>query len=96
MTASDKPNALDHTVTAEIEKDGTYPTFVTLPESAEVLGTRRPVKVAGTIDGHPFTATLMPSGNGPHWLPLKAALCRAIGKDRGGHTVTIHLQERLS
>ena len=51
---------------------------------------------AGTIDGYPFTATLMPSGSGPHWLPLKAALCKAIGKDRAGEGVTFHIEQRLS
>ena len=87
---------LDHTFTAPIEKDGAFATFVTVAGSAELLGTRRPVKVAGTIDGHPFTATLMPSGSGPHWLPLKAAVCTLIGKDRAGDEVTFHLQQRLS
>lgn len=58
------PQALDHTFTAPIEKDGAFTTFVTVPGSAELLGTRRAIKVAGTIDGHPFAATLMPSGTG--------------------------------
>jgi hypothetical protein len=62
----------------------------------QLLGTRRPVKVAGTIDGHPFTATLMPSGNGPHWLPIKAALCTLIGKHEAGVEVAFHLEQRLS
>ncbi len=61
-----------------------------------LLGTRRPVKVGGTIDGHPFTATLMDSGEGPHWLLLKAAWCELIGKDRAGAEVTVHLQHRYS
>lgn len=87
---------LDHAFTAPIEKDGSFATYVTVPGSAEALGTRRAVKVGGTIDGHPFTATLMPSGGGPHWLPLKAALCRLIGKDRAGEEVAFHLQQRFS
>ncbi len=69
---------------------------MTVPGSAELLGTRRPVKVGGTIDGHPFTATLTPSGNGPHWLPIKAALCKLIGKDQAGDEVTFRLAQRLS
>jgi Domain of unknown function (DUF1905) len=69
---------------------------VTVPGSAELLGTRRPVKVGGTIDGHPFTATLMPSGQGPHWLPIKAALCTLIGKSRAGEQVRFRLSERFS
>jgi hypothetical protein len=90
------PRPLDVTFTAPIEKDGAYPTFLTVPDSADLFGTRRPVKVTGTTDGHPFAATLMPSGTGPHWLPLRAAICTAIGKTQAGELVTVHLQERLS
>jgi Domain of unknown function (DUF1905) len=90
------PQQLDFTFTAPIEKDGAFTTFLTVPDSAELLGTRRPVKVDGTTDGHPFAATLMPSGSGPHWLPLRAAICQAIGKSRAGEQVTVHLQRRLS
>ncbi|MEV4555558.1 DUF1905 domain-containing protein [Kitasatospora sp. NPDC049285] len=96
MAATEKPaQVLDTTFTAPIEVDGAYPTYVTVPGSAELLGTRRPVKVSGTIDGHPFSATLMPSGQGPHWLPVKAALKKQVGKDAGAE-VTVHLQERHS
>lgn len=87
---------LDVTFTAPIEKDGAFPTYLTVPDSAELLGTRRAVKVTGTTDGHPFAATLMPSGSGPHWLPLRAAICAAIGRSLAGEQVTVHLQQRLS
>jgi Domain of unknown function (DUF1905) len=90
------PQPLDHSFTAPIEKDGAFATFVTVPDSADLLGTRRAVKVAGTIDGHPFTATLMPSGNGPHWLPIKAALCKLIGKHAAGEHIEFHLDLRLT
>ncbi|MEU4537369.1 DUF1905 domain-containing protein [Streptosporangium sp. NPDC023825] len=96
MPAQKPAQPLDHTFTAPIEKDGAFATFVTVPASAEILGTRRAVKVGGTIDGHPFTATLMPSGGGPHWLPIRAALCRLIGKDQAGTEVTFHLDQRFS
>ncbi len=96
MPAQKPAQPLDHTFTAPIEKDGAFATFVTVPGSAEILGTRRAVKVGGTIDGHPFTATLMPSGNGPHWLPVRAALCKLIGKDQAGTEVTFHLDQRFS
>ena len=56
------PLPLDVTFTAPIEKDGAFPTYLTVPDSAELFGTRRAVKVTGTTDGHPFAATLMPSG----------------------------------
>ena len=90
------PRPLDVTFTAPIEKDGAFATYLTVPDSAELLGTRRAVKVTGTADGHAFAATLMPSGTGPHWLPLRAAICTAIGKSRAGEEVTVHLQQRLS
>jgi hypothetical protein len=90
------PEHLDVTFTATIEKDGAFATYLTVPGSAELLGTRRAVKVAGTVDGHPLAATLMPSGTGPHWLPLRAALCTAIGKGRAGDEVTVHLLQRFT
>ena len=96
MTTQKLNQSLDHAFTAPIEKDGAFATYVTVPGSAELLGTRRAVKVSGTIDGHPFTATLMPSGNGPHWLPLRAALRKVIKKSRLGDAVSFHLEQRLS
>lgn len=88
--------SLDATFTSTIEKDGAYPTFLELDRSEHVLGTRRAVKVQGTLDGHPFAATLMPSGRGPHWLPLRAALCKTLGKSQRGDQVNVHLTQRLS
>ena len=38
----------------------------------------------------------MPSGTGPHWLPLRKALCEAIGKSDAGDEVTVYLEHRLS
>ena len=96
MIAQKAPQPLEHAFTAPIQKDGAFATYVTVPGSAELLGTKRPVKVGGTIDGRPFTATLMPSGNGPHWLPIRMALCKLIGKDQAGVKVTVHLEQRLS
>ena len=69
---------------------------MTTPQQLELLGTRRPAKVAGTADGHPFASTLLSSGNGPHWLPLRGALCQSIGKSAAGDEVSAHLQQRLS
>ncbi len=89
-----EPQGLDARFTATIRKDGAFATFLELTGSETVLGTRRAVKVSGTLDGQPFAATLMPSGAGPHWLPLRRALCTAIGKDRAGQSVEVHLQER--
>jgi hypothetical protein len=91
-----EPQPLDFTFTAPIEKDGSFPTYLTVPGSADLLGTRKAVKVTGTMDGHDFAATLMPSGEGPHWLPVRAALCKTIGKSEAGAEVTVHLSQRLT
>ena len=91
-----EPSTLDAAFTVPLQKDGAFPTFVTVPDSAALFGTRRAVKVAGTVDGHEFTATCMPSGEGPHWLPLRKAVCAAIGKDAAGEEVAVHLRQRLS
>ena len=85
---------LDALFTAPIRKDGAYATYLELDGSAELLGTRKAVKVTGTLDGHEFAATLMPSGSGPHWLPLRKALCAAIGKSEAGELVEVHLLGR--
>ena len=90
------PAPLDASFTAAIQKDGAFPTYLELVGSEDLLGTRRAVKVAGTHDGHPFEATLMPSGRGPHWLPLRAGLCKAIGKADAGEQVDVHLWRRVS
>ncbi len=87
---------LDHTFTARIQKDGAFATFVTVPGAADLLGTRRPVKVGGTIDGHPFTATLMPSGNGPYRLPIKAACASSSVRIRPASRGRSRLEQRLS
>jgi hypothetical protein len=91
-----EPQTMDFTFTAPIEKDGAFATYLTVPGSAELLGTRKAVKVTGTMDGHDFAATLMPSGSGPHWLPVRAALCKTIGKSAAGEEVTVHLSQRLT
>ncbi len=90
------PQPVDGRFTVPIRKDGAFATYLELSGSDDLLGTRRAVKVTGTLDGHEFAATLMPSGQGPHWLPLRAALCKTIGKSRAGEDVTVHLQLRLT
>lgn len=70
-------------------------TVVAVPESKTVFGTGRTVKVEGTIDGHRFTATLMPDGQGGHFLSLNAALRKTVSKQIGD-TVNVHLTKQTA
>ena len=70
-------------------------TIAVLPDSGRLLGTRKPVKVGGDIDGQPFHATVLPMGDGTHMVPIKATLRTAVGKGDGDQ-VAVRLTERYS
>ena len=87
---------LDHTFTATLQKSdqpGGW-TYVVMPGSAELFGTKGLVKVRCTVDGRELTTSFMALGDGTHKLPVKAAVRRAIRKEVGDE-VTVVLLERL-
>src|SRR5580765_4675636 len=65
--------------------------FVVLPKSAsEKLPRRGRTSIAGTINGHPFQATLEPDGQLSHWLKISAALLKTAGVV-AGDTATLEI-----
>lgn len=87
---------LDHTFDATIgvEVKGEMWTCVEIPNSAELLGTRKTIRVDATIDGIPLVNVgLMVTGTGGHMLSVNAKLRKQLKKELGD-IVTVRLQGR--
>lgn len=89
-------SAIDATFVVPIVRDESKGgwTIAVLPGSAAILGSRRPIKVAGHIDAQPFQATLLPMGGGTHMVPIKATLFALLGKSSGDE-ITVRLEQRV-
>jgi hypothetical protein len=95
---AEQPIPLDHTFTAPIGVDVKGETWncVEMPGSAEIFGTKRSVRIDGTVDGIALSNVgLWVTGTGGHMLPLNAKLRKQLGKGIGDE-VTVHLERRLT
>lgn len=73
------------------EGTGTW-TYADVPaEVSASLGSRGQIKVKGTVDGLPFRSTLMPDGEGGHYVVVNKGIRDKIGKV-AGQPVEIELE----
>lgn len=61
-------------------------------ESAKIFGTRKAIRVKATFEGKMYRMSLLPHGNGTHWLHLRKEIRDAIGKQEGD-TVSILVEK---
>lgn len=73
------------------EGTGTW-TYLDIPLSASVaFENRGQIRVRGTMESVPFRSTLMPGGDGGHFLVVNKALRDKIGK-KAGDAVEVELE----
>lgn len=66
--------------------------YATLPfDAARVFKTKSQIKVKGTLNGAEFRSSLMPHGDGRHFIVVNKAM-RAAAKAEVGDTITLTLE----
>ncbi len=75
-----------HTFKARLERPdapGTW-TYFTVPfDVQEVFGSRTRVAVKGTVNGFPYRSSLMPGGDGNHFMVVNSDIRQAVGVSAG-------------
>ena len=95
-TPAGSGQTIDVTFTATVIADSNSGWLcVQMPDSAAFFGTGKAVKVAGTVDGHDYEATMLPVGGGTHMMPLRAPFRKILQKGLGDD-VKVQLTHRFS
>jgi hypothetical protein len=77
----------------KLQKVGTWVIAVAPLNTLKIFGTKKHVRTKGTIDGYSYKGiSLMPLGDGIHFLPIKNEIRKAIKKNVGD-TVAISLEQ---
>lgn len=95
MSTEIGPMNLQFTAPIGVEVKGDIWSCIEIPDSKNIFGTGKAVKVAAAVDGEPVRAALMPTGTGGHMLSVSAKLRKTIGKEVGDD-VAVSISERVS
>ena len=69
---------------SKLQKIGSWTIAVMPFDAFKLFGTRRAIRVRGTINGHPYSnISIMPKGDGTHFLTIRNEIRKAIGKEAG-------------
>jgi hypothetical protein len=70
-------------------------TYVNVPlDVEEIFGTKSRVQVKGSVNGVPYRGTLMPHGDGNHFMVVKKEL-RELAEAKPGDRVTVTMEQDL-
>jgi Domain of unknown function (DUF1905)/Bacteriocin-protection, YdeI or OmpD-Associated len=83
------------TTTLESIKGATSPiTVLVVPFDIEkIFGIKNRVDIKGTVDGYPIERTLLPLGDGRHYLMMNVKILKAIHKKQGDE-VSVEIEEQ--